>query len=391
MMSTSLSRSQRVAASGTGPAFRRALVAGVTVLVAFPALAGARGSGQREPPGEVRATDLALLENALETVISTAIEARIRAINEEQAQAPTEPERGAVVAAYQFRTSGQTHARGMFLEGYGVIFQVQVPTLGANTYVWSLGNQPGAIAYVSPEAEPALPALANEIRIRTQLSLLEEELGEVSRQLVTAAERQGETEHVRLLQETASSLRALYEQFRRQAEMQLREGAEAQRQARAAGEEAQRQARAAREMDREVRQRQAAAEARTVTVPRRRNMGLDVLDVGRARERAEAHKTEIEAAVIEAVIDTLAQYGRIVHGLGPDDRLAVVLLPSSYTMARWLRATERPEEFIISVRYGDVMAFDRREIDEAELGQRIRVESRLGQPRDAIRPPEQRD
>ena len=105
-------------------------------------------------------------------------------------------------------------------------------------------------------------------------------------------------------------------------------------------------------------------------------------DIARAETLATQQKNQIEGTIIEAVVNTLAQYGRVIHGLDNDDRLAVVLLNSSYLsqMGSWMRATKRDEEFVISVRYRDVMELDKGDIDEQEFGGRIRVESRLGQP-----------
>jgi hypothetical protein len=76
----------------------------------------------------------------------------------------------------------------------------------------------------------------------------------------------------------------------------------------------------------------------------------------------------------------LAQYGHVFHGLDDTDRLAVVLFPSSYLnpMQRWLRATSRAEELVISVLYGDLLELDEGLITLEEFGDRARLETRLG-------------
>jgi hypothetical protein len=109
---------------------------------------------------------------------------------------------------------------------------------------------------------------------------------------------------------------------------------------------------------------------------------FDAESMARAEELANQQKVQLEGKVIETVIDTLAHYGTVVRSLGDDDRLAVVLLPSSYLdrMSSWMRATRRAEEFIISVRYGDIEALNDGTIDVDEFSRRIRVEMRLGQP-----------
>ena len=101
--------------------------------------------------------------------------------------------------------------------------------------------------------------------------------------------------------------------------------------------------------------------------------------VARANALAAQQKTQVESAVITAVLDSLT-YGHIINGLEDDDRLAVVLLPSSYLnrVVSWMRATQRDEEFVISVRYRDVRDLADGKMTAKEFGARLRVETRLG-------------
>ena len=107
-------------------------------------------------------------------------------------------------------------------------------------------------------------------------------------------------------------------------------------------------------------------------------------ELAAAEALATDQRNQIEGAVIDSVIETLGQYGRIMHGLNDNDRLAVVLLPSSYLnpVVSWSRATQRDQEFIISVRYGDVLDLAEGDLSEDDFGARVRIERRLGQQRD---------
>jgi len=306
---------------------------------------------------EVRAIDLSIIEDLLADTIQEAIQFEVREINTENLSAQeTELQRGDTVQIrYVFRSGGSTQARGMFLEDYGAIFTVQLPNL---TYTHSAMFSISAGGNVTVGRPGSLEtfiagALGEEMQLRNQMSRMRAENEVMIQRLERASLTSGATS------QTAQRLRTAL------SEMESAFAGDSER-ARAAAEGPGNQP--ARYSDRLTGLRILSSASRE--------------DMARAETLATLQKNQIEGTIIEAVVSTLAQYGRVIHGLDNDDRLAVVLLPSSYLsqLGSWSRATRRDEEFVISVRFRDVMELDKGDIDEQEFGGRIRVESRLGQP-----------
>ena len=317
---------------------------------------------------EVRARDLSIIEDLLTETVQEAIQITVRAVNTENVTAREADQEAvdAVPIRYVFRSAGRTLARGMFLEDYGVVFTVQVPNL---TYTPSAmvaiprrsGNAAGT---ESGSVDSVIAgALGREMQLRNQMSRMRAENEVMIQRLERDLEASGgASEKAEALRTALADMESAYNEYAAEAESTT----------------------SARERDRVVQEEGGDERARSVS----RYAGMRVLtnaspeDLARAEALATLQKNQIEGAVITAVVDTLAQYGRVLHGLEDDDRLAVVLLPSSYLnpMVSWLRATQRDEEFIISVRYRDILELDKGDIDPEEFGGRIRVESRLGQP-----------
>ena len=304
---------------------------------------------------EVRAIDLSIIEDLLADTIQEAIQFEVREINTENLSAQeTELQRGDTVQIrYVFRSGGSTQARGMFLEDYGAIFTVQLPNL---TYTHSAMFSISAGGNVTVGRPGSLEtfiagALGEEMQLRNQMSRMRAENEVMIQRLERASGATSQS-----LRTALSEMESAYNEY-------------------AAGDS----------------ERARAAAEGPGNQPARysdRLTGLRILssasreDMARAETLATLQKNQIEGTIIAAVVSTLAQYGRVIHGLDNDDRLAVVLLPSSYLsqLGSWSRATRRDEEFVISVRFRDVMELDKGDIDEQEFGGRIRVESRLGQP-----------
>lgn len=384
-------------------------------LAATPALAGAQaaqaGSQGLAPDAKLRAKDLGVLEQLLVEAVEDAVTDQILAINEEvrqsqvEAQQTGEPPR----YRYRFRSAGEAGARGLFLEDYGVIFTVQVPHVSHSptpSLTISRSSSPDFPIPVRGGSSEALVALeqARELQLRSQISVLEQNLARIERMLQqeTASESTSGlarqmTAHIAELEEMrtrlAEELRAegrdtraaRVEEWRQ--ETGEREAAEAAGERQAAETAEEREAAEAAE-ERARRERRAVVAAGS---PWARLM-VDPEVSEEARKRAAEQEKRIEQALITGIIDTMARYGTVIHGLEDDDRVAVVLQPSSYLsdVQRWLRATDRAEEFVVSVRYRDIVALEDDDIDAEEFGRRIRVESRLGQPRVAIQPPDSR-
>jgi hypothetical protein len=336
-------------------------------LVATVTLAMAQVPGKQDK--NVRAAkELEFLEGLLVDNIQDAIEAAVQEVNATTAQAAEEAtpdpdvNEATIEITYMFRTSGGTVARGMLLEDYGVIFTVQVPTIGtvpAARYLMP-GGEVMPFAVLGPDSVLA-HSMATEIQVRTRMSMLEREIAELSHQLeeILAEEPSEESEQ---LAQTIAELRTVYDSFAASKEEKVRK----QGKERADVAEGQRQVGSS--------QPGWGGSERGIIAT------YDPGAQARARKEAEKRKVEVENAVVDAVVGTLAQYGHVFHGLEDSDRLAVVLFPSSYLnpMQRWLRATSRAEEFVISVSYGDLMQLDEGLITPEEFSDRARLETRLG-------------
>jgi hypothetical protein len=327
---------------------------------------------------DVRARDLSIVENVLVDTVQQAIETTVRAINTENLQAQEAARAGnePLPIRYVFRTGAHTQARGMFLEDYGAIFTVQVPSMSyTNSVLYAYG---GNVAMVSPNDPRSLRAivanagaLGAEMQLRMQLSRIESETAVLSERLQAELERSGaESDSARgLLESLQAWQEALNASQRYYNELLAGREAEAAADSRILGVG---RADTGSEATRDD-QRAAAYRIIASATPE---------EIAAAEELAQAQRNQIEGTVIDAVIETLSQYGRIMHGLEENDRLAVVLLPSSYlTPMSWARATQRDEEFTISVRFRDVMDLDRGTLSDEEFRGRVRIERREGQPR----------
>jgi hypothetical protein len=335
-----------------------ALVATVTLAVAQVP--------DRQSPNVRAAKELEFLEGLLVENIQDAIEMAVQEVNAttaESAERGSNADEPTVEITYMFRTSGGTVARGMLLEDYGVIFTVQVPTIGtvpAARY-YSPDGEVMPFAVIGPDSVLA-HSMATEIQVRTRMSMLEREIAELGRQLEQILAEDPENEESEQLAETIAELRSVYDSYSAKKEEEVRK----QSKERAEVAEDQRQV--------------SVAEPGWGGADRGLVATYDPGAQVRARKEAEKRKVEVENAVVDAVVGTLAQYGHVFHGLDETDRLAVVLFPSSYMnpMQRWLRATSRAEELVISVSYGDLLELDEGQITLDEFSNRARLETRMG-------------
>jgi hypothetical protein len=315
---------------------------------------------------EVRARDLSIIEDVLVETIQESIQGTIRAINtenlqaQEQARASNEP----VPVRYVFRSGTQTLARGMFLEDYGVIFTVQVPAMAyTNSAFLQFGNSavarpdsPGSVQAIIADAG----AVGQELQMRAQMSRMDGEISAMRQRVEEEVQRSGATSQQAVtLRNSLASMEQVFDEMQRAYSeyiaLRQRE-AESRRQNVSSGD---------------LEPSDSGLSSLRIGVPTRE-------EIAAAEDLAQAQRDQIEGAVIEAVVETLGHYGRIMHGLDNDDRLAVVLLPSSYLnpFGSWARATQRDEEFTISVRFRDVMDLDDGDLTPEEFGARIRIERR---------------
>lgn len=306
----------------------------------------------------VRARGLSIIEGLLTDTINDAIEVTVQAVNAENLRA-----REQALAAgetpelrYVIRSSGQTQARGMLLEDYGVIFTVQVPNLTYSHAALIQLGRGSSLAVLTPSGttQTLAGSVALESQLRNQMSRMGVEINSLTGSLETEIAASGATSgNAQRLRELIGEIQTVFDEY----------AIDAERVAAA--------------------RRRAAPTLPVLEWPRRSAFSVmlsaDPEAVARASELANQQKNQVEGAVIAAIVDSLS-YGHIINGLEDDDRLAVVLLPSSYlnSVIGWLRATQRAEELVISVRYRDVRDLADDKITAEEFGGRIRVETRLG-------------
>jgi len=330
----------------------------IAVALVAPTAAWAQDDGTAQ---RLRARDLSVIESLLAETIQEAIQVTVQAVNTENSRtddAPADASQAALIRFF-FRSSGQTMARGMFLEDYGAVFTVQVPSLSLTRSVFTFGDDSFTIYSGSPDGILD-GALAQEYQLKAQMSRMQAEIEGLTERLALEVEESGGE-----LSENATNLRAAIGQLDNAYAIYA-----------ASTEKRAADARGSAEADRRR------------PVSPRGSVGVRVIEPpdAEALARAEAlaidQKNQVEGAIIAAVLDTLADYGGVIHGLEENDRLAVVLMPSSYLsrVGAWSQATQRDEEFIISVRFRDIQDLDEGRIDHEEFGRRMRVESRLGQP-----------
>lgn len=312
---------------------------------------------------EVRARDLSIVENVLVETIQLALQETIEEINREnvQAQEVARQDDQPVPLRYVFRSGGPTLARGIYLEDYGAIFTVQVPAMSYSARAIYSGSGRGV----------ALPALGEEAQMRVQMSRMGSEIAIMRRRLESEVATTGEDSELATtlrnsLQAWESSFAEMQQAYTEYLARQEREAASLRQQIVSSDD--------AREREGELSARIGTLRALTSATPE---------ELAAAEALAVDQRNQIEGTIINSVIDTLGQYGRIMHGLNEDDRLAVVLLPSSYLnpVVSWSRATQRDQEFIISVRYGDILDLAEGDLAEEDFTGRVRIERRLGQQR----------
>lgn len=329
----------------------------LAIALLVPAAAEAQNATAAQ---RLRARGLSIIEGLLTDTISNAIEVTVQTVNaenlraQEQALATGEtPE-----LRYVIRSSGQTQSRGMLLEDYGVIFTVQVPNLTysrAALIQLGRGNSVTVLAPSGP-AQVLAGSVALEAQMRNQMNRMLVEINDFTRRVENEVPTSGAgSENAQRLRASLEELQNAYNEYTSGDRIAFPRQRPDPREDAPRGRESPRLS--------------------TFSIM----SSVDPEAVARANELAVQQKAQVESAVITAVVDSLS-YGHIIKGLDDDDRLAVVLLPSSYLnrVVSWMRATQRDEEFVISVRYRDVRDLADDKITAEEFGGRIRVETRLG-------------
>ena len=331
-------------------------VAVLAIGLLVPAAAEAQNATAEQ---RLRIRGLSIIEGLLTDTINEAIEVTVQDVNNENLRAQ---ERALAAGEtpelrYVIRSSGQTQSRGMLLEDYGVIFTVQVPNLTYSRSALLRLGRSNSVTMLAPRgpAQVLAGAGALEAQMRNQMSRMLVEINNFTRRIENEvnANRAG-SEDAQRLRASLEELQNAYNEYTLGERTLPRPGADPREDA-------------------------ARPSGSPVLSTFSIMSNADPEAVARANELAAQQKTQVESAVITAVLDSLT-YGHIINGLEDDDRLAVVLLPSSYLnrVVSWMSATQRDEEFVISVRYRDVRDLADDKMTAEEFGARIRVETRLG-------------
>ena len=344
---------------------------------------------QAEPPAEQtafnrRTKDMEVLEGLLEESVQTAISTRVqesqRLAFANVVNAVDLPQGATVDASWVLRMGGTSRAHGLFLDGYGLMFSLQIPPVSVlpHTIALTLGSGPlkissaqGRLALLPPAA-PQDEAAIRRVAVGA-VAWRARQLQQQILEMRDLMERDAE-----LGEEAAADLEALKTEFEalsaRLAKMNAAELAGSGASPRTVGV---------------VPEAEIAVidpDAGTLQDPQAERTFMLVRDAwtrtvneyAHWTERAETERREVSTVVVEAVIDTLAQYGTLLHGLGPADRISVVVLPADDVTFLRLHRPERRDEFVVSVRFRDVIELDDGTIDFEEFRQRAGIHSRLG-------------
>lgn len=334
-----------------------ALVALVGIVAASPAQAQATPAAQEEAR---RRKQIEVFERLLTETLHEYVDARVsandRTVGDGDADARTRND-GLIV-----RVAAASPAHGVYLDGYGVIFSVRTPQVSVIPRSFQVRlSEPLEVYGFGPAANGNLRRINTGIiefragRIRQSLRDLEDLL---EHKLEQGADSELTDLHLRQIEDMRAMLAP------------LSRGREP------APETPERQERVdtaeqGRDEDHATARRHAAAG---------RGFYQSVLELQRsARQVLERSHQRLSAAVNEAAIETLAQYGSVIKGLDSDDRISVLI----FTPPRWAfgptrHGDEQQDEYVISVRYKDIRDYDNQKIDLAEFRSRVRIHSRLG-------------
>lgn len=289
-------------------------------------------------------------------------------------------------------------AHGLYLEGYGVMFSIQTPQVSVipQSFEAVLAQPRAMLRFQSTDAPMAAKGV---IELRTEM------LDRSLEDLIVLLERdQGELHEVRVgeLEELKVTLEKIREDMAEteaplpptpqapeaQARTETEAQARAEARAQTRGEEALASAR------RNQERIWVESEGRAGRAPSRYEIYYrDVLEHRHGmQEVLQRNHVRIAAAVNQAVLRTLADYGAVLKGLDDEDRVAIVVLPpNTWTFARGTRAGSAigVEENVVSVRYGDVREHLNGRIDYEEFARRADIRTRLGLATPTAPDPEQ--
>lgn len=314
---------------------------------------------------QLRLRQLEAFEGLLTETVQSYVARQLDAgIQEEQVQVDADGD-GVVdstVDPVVVRVGAALPAHGMFIEGYGVIFSIQRPQVSVLPRAFATYfEQP--MALMRPREEPGGPAQrvsAGVIRFRTAMirRQLEELEALLAREMAENATPASIEQTTRQIEDLQRQLAEMESRFTPIGERPVADGAAAQPppEPPAGGDEDRAGVWAPLGSFQEMMQQQ-------------RSMA----------QVLERNHVRIREAVNEAAVDTLASYGAVIKGLRNEDRLSVLVMPPTpWGLAQRHGVGVATEEYVISVRYGDIREYDNQKIDLAEFRRRVQLHNRLG-------------
>jgi len=266
-------------------------------------------------------------------------------------------------------------AHGLYIDGFGVMFSIQTPqvTVIPQSFEVALAG-PRAILRTRDGNNFAF-AEGNDQVIELRVDMLDRSLDD----LIVLLERHEDGPHTVKVEEL-ESLRATLDNLRRE----MIEDEERNVLTEADPEVA---VRVERERLTEAARARAAAEAEAGGVGRRieRRRGAEFFFRGMMEQREETKEIlernhrRIAAAMNEAALRTLADYGAVLKGLDDDERVAIVVLPpNAWSFARNFGIGVNQDEHVVTVRFGDIRDHLNGDIDYDEFVERAQIRDRLG-------------
>lgn len=282
-------------------------------------------------------------------------------------------------------------AHGIYIDGYGVIFSLQRPHVSVlpREFAHQL-ETPTPFARVSPRAqdpggEVRSVTSAGVFRFRT--TMMQRQLQELEALLEREIAGNATDEQIERTKTQIAELRKQLEEVERRfappAPAAEVVAAEQPPEPPPAPEE-ESDSETEREESTEAERAAAAAAAADPGVSSERRIAELYGGVWRRdrslRDVLERSQERMRTAVTRAVIDTLANWGRVIKGLEEDERLSVLVLPATVLNLPQARGdhSQAPQEYVVSVRSRDVRDYDEGDIDLEEFRRRVRIHNRIG-------------
>lgn len=312
-----------------------------------------------------RTKQLAIFEQLLGETVQEYVSQRLSTMI--QTSQPVDPDTGAVAADGDaqliVKVGMSAPPRGIYIDGYGVIFSIQTPQVAVIPQGLDIRLREPRRIFINPREDGREHALGSTGVIGFRADVIVRSLRELQALMKRAGQESAEPEFNEFHFKELDKLQHVLEDLGNQqgAEVEAGSGQARQDEARAA-ETRVPEGRA------NVRRRDPRFEFFEEVVAQRRALPQDF-------DRSYAVTRQ---AINDAAIDTLAQYGAVIKGLDGDERLSVLVFPRSRVRFGERADTSSREEYVISVRYGDVRDFDNQKIDSAKFRSRVRIHSRMG-------------